>query len=153
MDATDVERPTWLKDARINIVDPCFKAAPDTPAIVFQKENDDNLQTLSYKNLENYINRIANAFKENGLQQGDTIGIDMAMNIEAVAIYLAGIKTGMQVVTVADSFSPDEIKVRFNIAPPKLVFTHYLLRGGKKLPLYNKVLDIRRNYIYIKPKI
>ena len=154
LDATDVERPIWLKDARMNIVDSCFKTEPDTPAIVFQKENDDNLQTLSYKNLENYINRIANAFKENGLQQGDTIGIDMAMNIEAVAIYLAGIKTGMQVVTVADSFSPDEIKVRFNIAPPKLVFTQdYLLRAGKKLPLYDKVLDAYDGKIIIIPAI
>ncbi len=154
LDDTDVEHPVWLKDARMNIVDSCFKATPDSPAIVYQKENDENLQTLSYKNLETYINRIANAFIENGLQKGDTIGIDMAMNIEAVAIYLAGIKAGLQVVTVADSFSPDEIKVRFGIAPPKLVFTQdYLLRAGKKLPLYDKVLDAYDGPVIIVPAI
>ena len=154
LDDTDVERPVWLKDARMNIVDSCFKAEPDTPAILYQKENIDTIQTLSYKDLDEYINRIANAFKENGLQPGDTIGIDMAMNIEAVAVYLAGIKAGLQVVTVADSFSPAEIKVRFEIAPPKLVFTQdYLLRGGKKLPLYDKVLEAYNGPIIIIPAI
>ncbi len=154
LDDTDVERPIWLKDARMNIVDSCFKATPDTPAIVYQKENIDTIQTLSYKDLDEYINRIANAFKENGLQPGDTIGIDMAMNIEAVAVYLAGIKAGLQVVTVADSFSPAEIKVRFEIAPPKLVFTQdYLLRAGKKLPLYDKVLEAYNGQIIIIPAI
>ncbi len=151
---TDIEQPVWLKDAQINIVDSCFKAKSNQPAIVYQKENSNTLQTFSYKNLEDYINRIANAFAENGMQQGDTIGIDMAMNIEAVAVYLAGIKAGLQVVTVADSFSPNEIKVRFDIAPPKLVFTQdYLLRAGKKLPLYDKVLEAYTGQIIVIPAI
>ncbi len=154
LDDSDIEQPVWLKDARMNIVDSCFKAKPDQTAIVYQKENGDAIQTLSFQDLEAYINRIANALIENGLQQGDTIGIDMAMNVEAVAIYLAAIKAGMQVVTVADSFSPDEIKVRFEIAPPKLVFTQdYLLRGGKKLPLYDKVLQAGAEKIVIVPAI
>ncbi len=154
LDDSDVEQPQWLKDAQMNIVDSCFKADKNQPAIIYQKENETKRQTLSYAELEQYVNRIANALIKNGLKKGDIIGIDMAMNIEAVAIYLAGIKAGMQVVTVADSFSPDEIKVRFDIAPPKLVFTQdYLLRGGKKLPLYDKVLQAGAGKIIIVPAI
>ncbi len=154
LDDSNIEQPIWLKDARMNIVDSCFKTDVKQPAIIYQKENETELQKLSYAELEQYVNRIANALIENGLKKGDTIGIDMAMNIEAVAIYLAGIKAGMQVVTVADSFSPDEIKVRFEIAPPKLVFTQdYLLRGGKKLPLYDKVLQAGAEKIIIIPAI
>ena len=154
LDDSNIEQPQWLKDARMNIVDSCFKANAKQPAIIYQKENETELQKLSYGELELYVNRIANALIESGLQKGDTIGIDMAMNIEAVAIYLAGIKAGMQVVTVADSFSPDEIKVRFEIAPPKLVFTQdYLLRSGKKLPLYDKVLQAGADKIIIIPAI
>jgi len=154
LDDSDIEQPVWLKDARMNIVDSCFKANAKQPAIIYQKESDKTPQKLSYGELEQYVNRITNALIENDLKKGDTIGIDMAMNIEAVAVYLAGIKAGLQVVTVADSFSPTEIKVRFEIAPPKLVFTQdYLLRGGKKLPLYDKVLQAGAEKIIIIPAI
>ena len=33
-----VESPRWLVDARFNIVESCFSAAPDSPAIVHQAE-------------------------------------------------------------------------------------------------------------------
>jgi acetyl-CoA synthetase len=64
------------------------------------------------------------------------------MTYEAVAIYLGAIKAGIPVVSIADSFAPDEIAVRLNIGKPKLVFTQdVLLRAEKKLPLYQKVCD------------
>ena len=142
MDDHDLEKPLWLKDAKMNIVDSCFKASPDATAIVYAKENDNTLKRLSYAELEKYVNRLANSLIDSGLQTGDAIGIDMSMNMEAVAIYLAAIKAGMTVVTVADSFTPNEIRVRFDIARPRLVFTQdYLVRGSKKLPLYDKVLE------------
>jgi len=142
LEASDLEKPVWLKDGRMNIVDSCFKATPDNTAIIYAKENQPGIKRMTYAQLEKYVNRIANALLEAGLQAGDAIGIDMSMNIEAVAIYLAAIKAGMQVVTVADSFTPNEIKVRFDIGNPRLVFTQdYLIRGNKKLPLYDKVLE------------
>jgi len=142
LDATDIEHPIWLKDAQLNIVDACFTANKNATAIKFMKEQDDNHTTMSYAALEKYINRLANSLINSGLQRGDAIGIDMSMNIEAVVIYLGAIKAGITVVTVADSFSADEIKVRFDIAKPKIVFTQdYLIRGQKKLPLYDKVLQ------------
>ncbi len=143
LDDHDLEKPVWLKDAQINIVDSCFSIADKhLPAIKFSKENNNKITTLSYNELEKYINRIANSLQKSGLKPGDVIGIDMSMNIEAVAIYLAAVKAGIIVVTVADSFTPNEISVRFDIVQPKLVFTQdYLVRGTKKLPLYDKVLE------------
>jgi len=142
LDASDLEKPIWLKDAKMNIIDSCFTAVPDATAIVYSKEHAGEIKRLSYGELEKYVNRVANSLLEAGLKSGDAIGIDMSMNIEAVAIYLAAIKAGMIVVTVADSFTPNEIKVRFDIAQPQLVFTQdYLVRGSKKLPLYDKVLE------------
>ncbi len=142
LDDTDMEKPLWLKEAQMNIVDSCFTAPPDATAIKYQSENSNTISVLTYDDLHKLVNKIANSLIHNGLQKGDAIGIDMAMNIEAVAIYLAAIKAGITVVTVADSFTPNEIKVRFDITSPKLVFTQdYLIRGDKKLPLYDKVLD------------
>ncbi len=141
LDATDLENPLWFNGAQVNIVDTCFAANPKQDAIAFAKEGSDAITYMSYEQLEHYVDQIAISFYQNGLKAGDAIGIDMSMNIEAVAIYLAAIKAGFKVVTVADSFSPDEIRVRFDIVKPAMVFTQdFLIRGDKKLPLYDKVL-------------
>jgi acetyl-CoA synthetase len=150
LDDTDLENPIWLKDAQMNIVDSCFVADDNQVAISFLKENQTEIRHITYGELASYVNKIANSLYESGLQKGDAIAIDMSMNIEAVAIYLAGIKAGMLVVTVADSFTPKEIKVRLDIAEPKLIFTQdYLVRGNKKLALYDKVLEAGASKIVV----
>ncbi len=135
-----VERARWLKGAKLNIVDSCFQNKDESIALIFQSE-DGSLEKVSQLTLEKYVNRIANSFIDIGLKQGDRIAIDMPMTLEAVAIYLAGIKAGLPVVTIADSFSTNEINVRLKITKPKLVFTQdFLNRAGKILPLYEKVV-------------
>ncbi|QCX37046.1 AMP-binding protein [Aureibaculum algae] len=137
----DVENPQWLNGAKLNIVDSCFQNDDDAIAIIYQKENDE-LQSISQLTLEKLVNRIANSLIDSGLVKGDVIAIDMPLTLEAVAIYLAAIKAGIPVATIADSFTPNEIAIRLKITKPKLIFTQdYLLRAGKKLPLYSKILE------------
>ncbi|MFK5890318.1 MAG: AMP-binding protein [Flavobacteriaceae bacterium] len=144
LDVSDgIETPIWLKDAQLNIVDSCFKNNPDATAVVYQKEGG-KLTKVSQQKLENLVNKIANSLRQAGLKQGDAIAIDMPMTLEAIAIYLAGIKAGNPIVTIADSFTPNEIAVRLKIANPKLIFTQdYLLRAAKILPLFDKVCQAK----------
>ncbi len=136
-----VTQAEWLFGAKMNIADACFQANPKTTAIVYQKEGG-AIQEISYLDLENLVNRIANSIKKQSLQKGDVIAIDMPMTLEAVAIYLAGIKAGTPVATIADSFTANEIAVRLQITKPKLVFTQDVqLRAGKTLPLYEKLVQ------------
>ncbi len=129
----------WLYGAKMNIADACFQAAPEKTAIYNQKEGGKTEQ-ISYAELKNLVNRIANSIREQGLVAGDVIAIDMPMTLEAVAIYLAGIKAGTPVATIADSFTAKEIEIRLQITKPKLVFTQDVqLRAGKSLPLYEKI--------------
>ena len=135
-----VERASWLKGSKLNIVDSCFQNSDESIALIFQTEGG-SLEKVSQLALEKYVNQIANSFTEQGLTPGDRIAIDMPMTLEAVAIYLAGIKAGHPVVTIADSFSSNEIAIRLKITKPKLVFTQdFLKRAGKVLPLYEKVI-------------
>jgi len=134
-----VENPHWLKGAKYNIADSCFNHDPDKTAIVFQKEAGP-LQSLTYGELEKYANLVANGLNKLGLKKGDAIAIDMAMNVESVYIYLGIVKAGMVVVSIADSFAADEIATRLKISDAKLIFTQdFLERGGKLIPLYEKV--------------
>lgn len=146
-----VESPNWLYNARLNIVDSCFQNADDAVVIRFQKESG-GLKEITQLKLKNLVNTIANGLVEAGLKVGDKIGIDLPMTVEAVAIYLAGIKAGMPVVTIADSFSVNEIAVRLDIIQPKIVFTQDVLqRAGKTLPLYTKVVEAKAESIVVIP--
>ena len=135
------EFPKWLVDAQLNIVESCFNAPSDATAIVFQSEGS-MLSTMTYGELNFLINRVANGLVDVGFQPGDSIAIDMPMNAESVAIYLGIIKAGGVVISIADSFAPDEIQMRLRITNAKGIFTQdYIRRAGKQLPLYAKVVD------------
>ena len=126
---------------KLNIVESCFSAPSDAIAIVAQRENDKDMETFTYQELESLTNRVANGLVEIGMRQGDAVAVDMPMNAESVAIYLGIVKTGCVVVGIADSFAPDEIATRLRIGHAKAIFTQdYINRAGKHLPLYEKVI-------------
>lgn len=136
-----VENASWLQNAKFNIVDSCLQNNQNAIAIVYQEEGK-SIQKVTQSELENLVNQIANGLVKLGLKVGDKIAIDMPMTTEAVAIYLAGIKAGLPVVTIADSFTSNEINVRLNITKPKVIFTQNTIRrAGKELPLYAKILE------------
>jgi acetyl-CoA synthetase len=136
-----VENPEWLKNAKLNIVDSCFQNDENDISIIFQEEGK-SIQKVTQKDLLLLVNRIANGLTTLGLVKGDKIAIYMPMTLEAVAFYLAGIKAGMPIVTIADSFAPNEIAIRLKITKPKVVLTQdVLLREGKELPLISKVIE------------
>ena len=135
------EFPKWLVDAQLNIGESCFNAPSDATAIVFQSEGS-TLSTMTYGELNALINRVANGLTDAGFQPGDPIAVNMPMHAESVPIYLGIIKAGGVVVSIADSFAPDEIQMRLRIANAKGIFTqNYIRRAGKQLPLYAKVVD------------
>lgn len=136
-----VESPQWLVNARLNIVESCFQAADDAPAIVFQSEASP-LKMWTYGELQTLTNRVANGLIDLGFHPGDTIAIDMPMTAESVAIYLGIIAAGCVVVSIADSFAANEIATRLRISNAKAIFTQdYIYRSGKQLPLYTRVVE------------
>ncbi|GAB4184167.1 MAG: AMP-binding protein [Coleofasciculaceae cyanobacterium] len=135
------EFPQWLVDARFNIVESCFQAAADDIAIIFQQEGG-AFSTLTYRELHSLTNRVANGLVEAGFCPGDAIAIDMPMTAESVAIYLGIVQAGCVVVSIADSFAPNEIATRLRLSGAKAIFTQdYIRRAGKQLPLYTKVVE------------
>ncbi len=134
-----VENPRWLVDAKFNIVDSCLKKDPNKVAIIQQKKHGP-IQSVTYGELNKLSNQIANSLIKHGFLPGDAWAIDMPMNSYAVAIYLGIIKMGGVVVSIADSFSKDEIASRLRIAHAKAIFTQdIILRDEKIISLYEKV--------------
>lgn len=134
-----VEHPQWLVGARFNVAKACLKAPSAQPAIISQRPGQP-LTSLSYAQLDAQSSRVANGLEALGLKAGDAVAIDMPMTAQAVIAYLGIVKAGMVVVSIADSFAPDEIKVRLELGKAKAVITQDVaLRGSKQLPMYEKV--------------
>jgi len=75
LDLTDsVTSPDWLSSAQLNIVDSCFHAAADVQAITFQSEGG-QISSISYRNLELLVNRIANSLIKKILKKGIMLGL------------------------------------------------------------------------------
>jgi acetyl-CoA synthetase len=136
-----LENPHWLVDARLNIVESCFTAPPDSPAIIHQGE-EGTLETMSVGELAELAGRVAANLKRRGVEPGDGVAILMPMTAASVAIYLGVIKAGAVVVSIADSFRPREIGTRLRVAGATIVFTQDVIRrDGKTLPLYANLLE------------
>jgi acetyl-CoA synthetase len=132
--------PRWLPGATLNIAESCFLAPPQARAIVFQRDNGP-LESMSYADLDAASNRFANALRDFGAGPRTAVAIAMPMTIESVIAYLGIVKAGAVVVSVADSFAPEEIRTRLSIAAAEIVVTQDVVqRGGKTLPMYDKVV-------------
>jgi acetyl-CoA synthetase len=136
-----VEDPRWLPGARMNIVESCFAAPAESPAIVLQAEGG-KMSVMSYGELQALTGCVAVNLRRLGYQPGNALAILMPMTAEAVAIYLGIVAAGCVVVGIADSFRPREIATRLRIAGAVAVFTQdVLMRGGKALPLYANAIE------------
>ena len=136
----DAEAPGWLLGARLNIVESCFKGDFGATAIWFDEGG--RTARLSVGELHGDVMRAANGLIAAGIRPGDRVAITMPMTVEAVTAYLATVWVGAVVVSIADSFAPDEISRRLRITGCTTVITQDVMRrGGKELPMYARVAE------------
>ncbi|KAL9235842.1 hypothetical protein vseg_010576 [Gypsophila vaccaria] len=163
LDANDGSKPggTWLPGAFLNISESCLRPTShpqkmdNSIAIVWREEASDesSLNHLTLKELREQVMLVANAL-EYTFGKGDAIAIDMPMTVNAVIIYLAIILSGRIVVSIPDSFTAKEIAARLRVSQAKGIFTQDLIiRGGRKLPLYSRVVQAAPEVAIVVPAI
>ena len=141
VDTAHPTRPRWLAGSKLNIVDSCFQAEPGAAAIVESAGDSDPPRIWTYEDLARLDARVANGLAAAGVVPGDAVGLVMPMTPHSVATYLGVIAAGSVVVSVADSFSAEEIALRLRLGGVKRVFTQdFVDWGDKRLPLYEKVV-------------
>ncbi|KAM3380901.1 putative acyl-activating enzyme 17, peroxisomal isoform X1 [Capsicum galapagoense] len=138
----------WLPGARLNPAKNCLmlnaKRSLSDIVLITRDEGDDEapVTKLTLQELRSAVWRVAYSIDTLGLEKGSAIAIDMPMDVNAVVIYLAIVIAGYVVVSIADSFAPTEIATRLMISKAKAIFTQdFISRGGKRFPLYSKVID------------
>jgi acetyl-CoA synthetase len=142
---TDAPHPDaieWLADARFNIVESCLLAKPNQIAIYYKNEQSQLIETITYKDLNICIQRLATGFKEKGFNSHDRIILYTPFSIDAIACYLALIYIGAEPVLIADSFSSVELKKRMEIIHAKaIITTDTYIYAEKSIDVLSKVLD------------
>lgn len=136
--------PQWFPGAEMNIIESCFQGDPQQQAMIYRPTPGAPLERMTYDQLNKASNRVANSLMNSGFKKGDALAIDMTMTAESVIIYLGIVKAGCCVISIADSFSPEEIATRLRIGEAKGIFTMDAIpRGGKLLPMYTKVIEAK----------
>ncbi|PON98120.1 2,3-dihydroxybenzoate-AMP ligase [Trema orientale] len=161
LDRADKSKPSgsWLPGSVLNIAECCLlpteypRKKDNSPAIVWRDEgyDDSEVNVLTLKELRERVMLVANAL-DTMFSKGDAIAIDMPMTVNAVVIYLAIVLSGFVVVSIADSFAAKEIATRLRVSKAKAIFTQdFILRGGRKFPLYSRVVDAAPNKAIVLP--
>ncbi|KAJ6759693.1 ACYL-ACTIVATING ENZYME 17 PEROXISOMAL-RELATED [Salix purpurea] len=148
----------WLPGAYVNPAKTCLtvncKRTLDDVVIRWRDEGNDDMpvSSMTLEELRSEVWLVAHALNALGLDRGSAIAIDMPMNMESVAIYLAIVLAGHVVVSIADSFAPPEISTRLKISEAKAIFTQDLIiRGDKRIPLYSRVVHAQAPMAIVIP--
>jgi acetyl-CoA synthetase len=117
----------WQIPPRYNIgVDVCDRwatAEPARPAIV---EVNDRWETcvVSYGELRDASNRLANALKRRGIRRGDRVAILLPQSMHVAAAHIAIYKLGAVALPVAALFGADALSYRFGNAGVSALITN-----------------------------
>jgi acetyl-CoA synthetase len=135
-----IQFPKWCVGGKMNIVHNCVdkyqeSAIRDQPSIVWEGE-DGNTKSLTYRELYEQVNRVANALRLLGLGKGDAIGLFMPMTIEIVVAMLAVAKIGGVILPLFSGYGAGAVVTRLLDADAKALFTaDGFFRRGKPVAM------------------
>lgn len=130
----------WYEDGTLNVSANCLDrhlaTRGDQVAIIWEGDNPEEDEKITYRDLHERVCRFANALKAQGIEKGDVVTLYLPMIPEAAVAMLACTRIGAIHSIVFGGFSPEALASRIIGAKSKLVVTsNYSLRGGKQVPL------------------
>lgn len=134
----------WYQDGVLNVsyncIDRHLEKRGDQTAIIFEGDEPDSQQHISYRELHRQVCKMANTLKDLGAKKGDRITIYMPMIPEAAYAMLACARIGAIHSVVFGGFSPEALAGRLIDCDSNIVITSDEgVRGGKAIPLKRNV--------------
>ena len=161
----DFKKPEvkWFDGAKLNITENCIdrhlRTRGNKTAIIFEPNNpDEEALHITYKELYERVNRLANVLTNKGIKKGDRVCIYLPMIPELAVSVLACARIGAIHSVVFAGFSATALATRINDSGCKMVLTSDgSYRGNKtidlkgivdealtKCPEVNSVLVVKR---------
>lgn len=134
----------WFSGAKLNVTYNCIDRhlpeRADQTAIIWESDDPEKSEKISYQQLSDAVNRFANVLKSRGVKKGDRVCIYMPMIPEAAYSMLACARIGAIHSVVFGGFSPEALKDRILDSDCQIVITaDEGARGGKTVPLKKNV--------------
>ncbi|MBN8973593.1 MAG: AMP-binding protein [Rhizobiales bacterium] len=136
----------WCVGGTTSIVLNCIDKHRDTPVwdqtfMVWEGEDKTEQQTLSYRELDREVCRLAQGLRDLGIRQGDVVALYMPNLPETFIAFFAVMKLGAILLPLFSGFGPAPIVSRLNHGEAKAVITaNCTWRRGTLAPL-KPVLD------------
>lgn len=131
----------WFEDGTLNVAANCvdrhLATRGDQTAIIWEPDSpQDEALHITYKELYDKTNRMANVLKDMGVTKGDRVILYLPMIPEAAYAMLACARLGAIHSIVFAGFSPDALGARINGSDAKVLITaDHAPRGGRATPL------------------
>lgn len=134
----------WFEDGVLNVcancVDRHLEKRGDQTAIIWESDDPNISEHITYKQMHEQVSRLANGYKSLGVGKGDRVILYMPMIPEAAYAMLACARIGAVHSIVFGGFSPDALASRVQDCGAKLLVTaDEGPRGGKNIPLKKNV--------------
>jgi acetyl-CoA synthetase len=130
----------WFEGGQLNLsvncIDRHLAVRADQTAIIWEGDDPNRSEHISYQMLHDKVCQLANALKQMGVVKGDRVCLYMPMVPEATFAMLACARIGAVHSVVFGGFSPEALRGRINDSQCKIVITaDQGLRGMKPIPL------------------
>ncbi len=131
----------WFEDGVLNVSYNCLDRHLNTPtadkvALLWQGEPEEDVKTLTYRELHAEVCKFANVLKSLGVTKGDRVAIYMPMILELPIVMLACARIGAIHSVVFGGFSAESLRDRINDSTCKLLITANVgHRAGKHIHL------------------
>jgi acetyl-CoA synthetase len=137
-------RIRWYADGELNVsvncIDRHLPARADDVAFIWESDDPQVSNTVTYGRLHSEVCRMANVLKAKGVKKGDRVTIYMPMIPQAAFAMLACARIGAIHSVVFGGFSPDSLAGRIQDCDSKIVITaDEGMRAGKPVPLKRNV--------------
>jgi len=130
----------WFEDGQLNVAANCVdrhvETRGDQTAIIWEADDPNISKHITYAELSEKVNKLANVYKELGVGRGDRVVLYMPMIPEAAYAMLACARIGAIHSIVFAGFSPEALAARVSGCEAKLIVTaDEAPRGGRATPL------------------
>jgi acetyl-CoA synthetase len=130
----------WFADGKLNVATNCLdrhlETRADKTAIIWEGDDPEDAEFISYRELYERVCQCANALKSLGVERGDRVTIYLPMIPEIAVTMLACARIGAIHSVVFGGFSPEALGSRIADCDSAVVVTaNEGIRGGKRIPL------------------
>ena len=130
----------WYEDGTLNAcancVDRHVTTRGDQVAIIWEGDDPNEYEEITYRQLLERVSRVANVLLNNGVKKGDCITIYMPMVPEVAYAMLACARIGAVHSVIFAGFSPDSLADRIIDSGSRFIITaDEAVRGGCRIPL------------------